>query len=54
VISKKDIEMEITINNIKLDQVSDFIYLGGKISQKGSCTDDITLRIGKALGAEKI
>jgi hypothetical protein len=28
-----------------------FVYLGGKISQKGSCSEDIQLRIGKAIGA---
>ena len=42
--------MAIRINNTPLKQVEDFIYLGGKISQKGSCTD-VKYRIGKALGA---
>ena len=51
VISKKDINMDIRINNTPLKQVEDFIYLGGKISQKGSCTDDVKYRTGKALGA---
>ena len=43
--------MDVRINNTPLKQVEDFIYLGGKISQKGSCTDDVKYRIGKALGA---
>ena len=50
VISKKDITMDIRINDTPLKQVEDFIYLGGKNSQKGSCTD-VKYRIGKALGA---
>ena len=50
VISKKDMDIDITINGTKLKQVNEFIYLGGKISQKGSCTEDIKHRIGKALG----
>jgi len=50
VISKKDITINITINNTQLNQVENFVYLGGKISQKGSCTDDVKHRIGKALG----
>ena len=50
VISKKDMDIDITINCTKLKQVNEFIYLGGKISQKGSCTEDIKHRIGKALG----
>ncbi len=35
--------MDISINGTKLKQVDNFIYLGGKISQKGSCSDDIAL-----------
>ena len=54
VISKKDVTIDISINNTKLKQVDNFIYLGGKISQKGSCTEDIKHRIGKALGAVQI
>ena len=36
-------------NNFKVSE--NFIYLGETISQKGSCTEDIKSRIGKALGA---
>ena len=43
--------MDIKINNTPLKQVEVFIYLGGKISQRGSCTDDVKYRIGKAFGA---
>ena len=43
--------MNITIDNTQLLQVEEFTYLGGKITQKGSCSEDIKLRIGKALGA---
>ena len=43
--------MDIRINNTPLKQVEDFIYLGGKISQIGSCTDDVKYRIGNALDA---
>ena len=44
----------VEIMNGPLKQVESFIYLGhvgGTISQKGSCTEDIKSRIGKALGA---
>ena len=51
VISRRDIEVKININNTDLKQVEHFVYLGGKISKKGTCTEDIQLRIGKALGA---
>ena len=54
VISKTDITMDIKINNTPLKQVEDFIYFGGKISKKGSCTDGVKYRIGKALGAMQI
>ena len=43
--------MNTKINTTPLKQVEDLVYLGGKISQKGSCTDDVKYRIGKALGA---
>ena len=43
--------MDIRTNNTPLKQFEEFIYLGGKISQKESCTDDGKYRIGKALGA---
>ena len=49
VIGKKENHIKININGTILKQVENFIYLGGTISQKGSCTEDIKSRIGKAL-----
>ena len=51
VVSKMDVPMDILINNTPLKQVEDFIYVGGKICQKVSFTDDVKYRSGKALGA---
>ena len=51
VIGKKENHIKININGTTLRQVENFIYLGGTISQKGSCTEDIKSRIGKSLGA---
>ena len=51
VIGKKENHIKININGTTLKQVENFIYLGGTISQKGGCTEDIKSRIGKALGA---
>lgn len=50
-ISKEPKKLNINISGTQLKQVEEFIYLGGKISQNGSCTNDIKLRIGKAVGA---
>ena len=50
-ISKQKINLCITINGTQLKQVEDFIYLGGTISEGGSCTKDIQHWIGKALRA---
>lgn len=35
----------------QLKQVDKFTYLGGTISQTGSCTEEVQHRIGKAIGA---
>ena len=51
VISKRSQEINININGKPLQQVDKFVYLGGTISQSGSCSDDVQHRIGKALGA---
>ena len=48
---KKENQIKINTNGTILKQVETFIYLGGIISQKGSCTGDINSRIRKALGA---
>ena len=50
-ISKQKINLCININGTQLKQVEEFIYLGGTISEGGSCTKDIQHRIGKALEA---
>ena len=51
VISRDEVTLHININGQQLKQVQEFVYLGGTISQKGSCSEDIKSRIGKALGA---
>ena len=51
VTGKKESQIKININGANLEQVENFIYLGGSISQKGGCTEYIKGRIGKALGA---
>ena len=43
--------IQININRTNSKQVENCIYLGGTISQKGSCTKDMKSRTGKALGA---
>ena len=48
VISKGKCELSITINNSRLKQVEDFVYLGGTIADNGSSTNDIKTRIRKA------
>ncbi|XP_072017204.1 uncharacterized protein [Amphiura filiformis] len=49
-ITKKNTQINININGTPLAQVEEFTYLGGKICQSGSCTEDVKLRIGKAIG----
>jgi hypothetical protein len=51
VIGKQEVQLQININGTQLKQAEDFVYLGGTISQKGTCTKDVKSRIGKALGA---
>ena len=48
VISKGKCDLSITINNNRLKQVEDFVYLGGTIADNGSSTNDIKTRIRKA------
>ena len=43
VISKKDIIMDITINNTKLKQVNDSKYLGGKSHKRGSALNTLSI-----------
>ena len=51
VISRNVIQLNITINGHQLNQVTEFVYLGGTISSKGTCREDVKHRIGKALSA---
>ena len=45
VIGKIENHIKININGTTLKQVENFIYLGGTISQKGSCTEE-TSKVG--------
>ena len=40
--------MEIKIEGETLEQVTEFVYLGGVITKEGHCTKDIKRRIGLA------
>ena len=51
VISKQKQTLDINIDGHKLEQVQTFVYLGGAITETGTCEDDIKQRICKALGA---
>lgn len=50
-ISKQPQLLNINIGGKQLKQVEKFTYLGGTISQTGSCSDEVQHRIGKAIGA---
>ena len=52
-ISKQPQPLNITINGETLKQTEKFTYLGGIISQSGTCSDEVQHRIGKALGVVK-
>lgn len=45
-ISKEEQDVEITVNGSRLEQVKEFVYLGGQISHDGKCDPDIKRRIG--------
>jgi len=40
-ISKNHVDMDITLNNEKLEQVSECVYLGSQISEDKKCDQDI-------------
>jgi hypothetical protein len=44
-ISKEHQDLQITVRGNKLEQVKEFVYLGGQISQEGKCEPDIKRRI---------
>jgi len=39
-------DLQITVNGTQLEQVNEFVYLGGLIAQDGRCESDIKRRIG--------
>lgn len=45
-ISKEQKDLQIMVNGNQLEQVKEFVYLGGQISQDGKCVADIKRRIG--------
>jgi hypothetical protein len=45
-ISKEQQDLQTTVRGNKLEQVKEFVYLGGQISQDGRCESDIKRRIG--------
>ena len=48
VISKRKQTINININNNKLNQVENFVYLGGNIAEDGTCGEDVKTRVRKA------
>jgi len=47
-IGKQHEDLEVTLENKALEQVTEFVYLGGLITEDGRCTKDIKRRIGLA------
>lgn len=47
-IGKSHKELNINLENAKLEQVTDFVYLGGLVSDDGECRKDIQRRTGLA------
>lgn len=47
-IGKQHKELEVTLNGGVLEQVTEFVYLGGLLTEDGQCTKDIKRRIGLA------
>lgn len=45
-ISKEQHDLQLSVNGTQLEQVKEFVYLGGKIAQDGRCESDIKRRIG--------
>ncbi|PIK43013.1 hypothetical protein BSL78_20130 [Apostichopus japonicus] len=45
------VDAPLKINNIEVEDVEEFIYLGAKVSKDGGGTEDIKNRLGKARGA---
>jgi len=47
-VGKKRCNMKINLENTELEQVSNFVYLGGLMTEDEKCTMDIKRRIGLA------
>jgi len=47
-IGKQHEELEVRLENKALEQVTEFVYLGGLITEDSRCTNDIKRRIGLA------
>jgi len=47
-IGKQPKELEVKLDGEELEQVTEFVYLGGLITEDGQCTKDIKRRIGLA------
>jgi hypothetical protein len=45
-VSKEQLDLQIIVRSNKLEQVKEFVYLGGQISQDGKCESDIKRRVG--------
>lgn len=45
-ISKEQHDLQLSVNGTQLEQVKEFVYLGGQIAQDGRCESDIKRRIG--------
>jgi len=52
-ISKRKIELNITVQGNKLKQVREFVYLGGKFNKEGGSKPDVQRRIALACDALK-
>ena len=50
-IEKTEKPCNILLNNERLEQVKEFSYLGGVITEDGNCEKDIKKRIGLAAAA---
>ena len=50
-IGKQHEEIKVKIGDTTLEQVTKFVYLGGVITEDGSCTEDIRRRCGLACAA---
>ena len=52
-VNQEFLDLDITVNNKRLDNVDSFVYLGSTMSADGSLSAELNNRIGKAAGAFK-